>query len=247
MDEVLIRNALNAMLDATKGDAIPIIRRLARVQARAALDTLASAPAVAFEMPEYAPDDISHLEGLASYLDSYARQKGRAGLPDSKALFEEIAKRLREYDVVRASAPAGDGNVVDHIVRALSINDDDTAPSEDYRVGVRDCIATIRVLYPALARPRAAVGEQSRDAEPTADSPWAKLVWFGQERSIPRCDVAIGERELAEALRTALLQEGGEAWMNPGDTTDSFRIDGTIDLVAVARLLQSPLAKVEGA
>lgn len=60
----------------------------------------------AVDMPEYAPDDISHLEGLASYLDGVARDKGRAGLPASKSLFEEIAKRLREYDVIRNAHPA---------------------------------------------------------------------------------------------------------------------------------------------
>lgn len=56
------------------------------------------------DIPQYAPDDISHLEGIASYLDGYARNKGRAGLPASKALFEEIAKRLRQLDALLLAA-----------------------------------------------------------------------------------------------------------------------------------------------
>jgi len=75
---------------------------------REALAALESRAGDAFDMPEYAPDDISHLEGLASYLDGVAGDKGRAGLPASKSLFEEIAKRLREYDVIRNRSRAGD-------------------------------------------------------------------------------------------------------------------------------------------
>ncbi len=68
-------------------------------------------------IPEYAPDDISHLEGLASYLDGYARDKGRAGLPASKSLFEEIAKRLREYDAMRTPKPPAGGDATAALVK----------------------------------------------------------------------------------------------------------------------------------
>jgi len=85
------------------GDIALVSSEIAISAILAALDSRAGD---AFAMPEYAPDDISHLEGLASYIDGVARDKGRAGLPASKSLFEEIAKRLREYDLIRSATPA---------------------------------------------------------------------------------------------------------------------------------------------
>lgn len=189
-----------------------------------------------------AADAVLQIRGTK---DGNWQKRIRHGECDDGVMCQSMA---RHRLAALASVPAGDG--VEALMRTPAI--EALTPSNDEWMrceSVQDCYDLMKRCVDraaaALARPRAAVGEQSREAEPTADSPWAKAVWFGLERSIPRCDAAIGERELAEALRTALLQEGGDAWMNRRDTVDSFRIDGTVDLVAVARLLQSPPAKVE--
>lgn len=110
MDEVLIRNALNSMLEATEDDATPIIRRLARVQARAALDTLASAPA-------------------------------GDGVEDEKIVSRAVEQVMRGFSFETLTGP-------ENLRARLSLC---------ARQAVHDTIA-------ALARPRAAVGERSREA-----------------------------------------------------------------------------------
>ncbi|MGW8141909.1 hypothetical protein [Sphingomonas zeae] len=119
---------------------------------REALAALESRAGDAFDMPEYAPDDISHLEGLASYLDGVAGDKGRAGLPASKSLFEEIAKRLREYDVIRNRSRAGDAG---DIARARQIAADTIGVSgslrDDYLAGIFDSGDHVRIALASLS------------------------------------------------------------------------------------------------
>ncbi|RSU58593.1 hypothetical protein BRX36_20230 [Sphingomonas sp. S-NIH.Pt1_0416] len=118
----------------------------------AILAALESRAGDAFDMPEYAPDDISHLEGLASYLDGVAGDKGRAGLPASKSLFEEIAKRLREYDVIRNRSRAGDAG---DIARARQIAADTIGVSgslrDDYLAGIFDSGDHVRIALASLS------------------------------------------------------------------------------------------------
>lgn len=129
------------------------------ILAFAALDSRAGD---AFDMPEYAPDDISHLEGLACYLDGVARDKGRAGLPASASLFEEIAKRLREYDVIRNRSRADDAVPVAWVFElATCIREDGTYSGwdESPRLSMtKPCvpegsIRNLRPLYVATPAP----------------------------------------------------------------------------------------------
>ncbi len=55
------------------------------------------------DIPQYEGGDITYLEGMASYFDSYAKQKGRERLPASRDLFNDAAKRLRQFDVLLAA------------------------------------------------------------------------------------------------------------------------------------------------
>ncbi|MCW2405086.1 galactitol-specific phosphotransferase system IIB component [Sphingobium sp. B1D7B] len=45
---------------------------------------------------------------------------------------------------------------------------------------------------------------------------------------------------LAEALKQAMLDDGGDAWMDKMDSADAFRIDGPVDLhVTIKNLLRT--------
>lgn len=48
---------------------------------------------------------------------------------------------------------------------------------------------------------------------------------------------------LAEALKQALIDEGGDAFMDKTDSTDNFRIDGSVDLNVVMRALLTTIEK----
>lgn len=106
---VMELSALVALIERPPLDDVVLAQDVA-LRTAAAIRTVISVSVCSFivtgDIPEFAADDISHLEGLASYLDGVARDKARAGLPHSKALFAEIAKRLREYDVIRTTAKA---------------------------------------------------------------------------------------------------------------------------------------------
>lgn len=88
------------------GDLSAILAHTARPDAGDEVERVATLP-IPDDIPEYEPDDISHLESLAEYLDSYAAEKGRNKLPASRDLFNTMAKRLRQFDTLLAAMREG--------------------------------------------------------------------------------------------------------------------------------------------
>lgn len=248
MDEVLIRNALNSMLEATEDDATPIIRRLARVQARAALDTLASAPAgvnitVRQKTPVVADYGDNFLVaqvsadgktvGIDHPCDAVWSDVDRA----QTALRDYINERIAGQDKCpfkprdAASAPPGDG--VERELTPTLI-----ASARGHLANVKAhgnaeanaCLVFEAVLdaAAALARPRAAVGERA----------WDNVV------ATEPCQSADETDEDGNSCWYIEIQSvGGHSivatiWGGSPEEVQS-RVDAILGL-------QSPLAKVEG-
>lgn len=143
------RLALESMMRATDDGALPIIRRLARIQARHALAALASAPAgdgvftAAEALCNSATDDCTGKRTVTVDPDSFDTLN--AALDAAERIGDRVEEALAAIEQhLTDFADAGD-----------------TTDDHDAHNAARKGLATIRL---ALARPRAAVGEQSREA-----------------------------------------------------------------------------------
>jgi len=107
--DVDLANKIGAAFDYNAGPEETWLEEMLARHRLDAIQTREAELAIPADIPQYEGSDISHLESLASYLDNYAKEKGRERLPASRDLFNEMAKRFRQFDALLAVLNARGG------------------------------------------------------------------------------------------------------------------------------------------